>query len=76
MPMATKCMHNGKECGIGEALRLRDAARKQGDEAPKFTCLACENEVRPHKKGSNGQAAHFEHHDRNRGCDLSHKLPD
>lgn len=75
MPKATRCLHDGRECGVAEALRLRDAARRQRQDPPTFTCVDCGEPVRPHKEGRNGQAAHFEHHDRNKGCDLSHRMP-
>jgi hypothetical protein len=32
----------------------------------------CHGRVRAHSTGKNGEAAHFEHHERNPGCSLGH----
>lgn len=34
-------------------------------------CPACHGRVRPHKKASDGVAAHFEHYAKHAGCSLS-----
>jgi hypothetical protein len=51
---------------IETALALREAGVK-----PDYRCVKCEQPVRPHKKGTTDQAAHFEHLVRNTDCSLS-----
>jgi hypothetical protein len=38
-----------------------------------YRCLECDESVETHRKGKNGQAAHFEHLKRNSKCSLSDK---
>ena len=52
--------------GIDDALSLRE-----GQVRPGFWSIECHQAVRPHKRGTTGQAAHFEHSDRNAKCSLS-----
>jgi len=36
----------------------------------RMRCPECHGRVRPHKRGKNGEAAHFEHAERSPGCTL------
>jgi len=67
MPKATTCELNGRVISVEEALRLRSETGRRGSY-PAFSCLECGEYVRPHKEGTTGQAAHFEHKKRNPGC--------
>ncbi len=53
-----------KEISISEAL---------AGIGENYRCLKCDESVKPHRKGRNGQAAHFEHFKRNSKCSLSDK---
>lgn len=68
MPRATTCELDGQIIGVEEALRLRDEAAGRRGPYPEFSCRECGEPVRPHKEGTTGQAAHFEHKKRNPGC--------
>ena len=70
MPLATTCTLNGIEISIEDALEIRDA-RRRNQPYPAFRCCSCGEPVRPHKEGTTGQAAHFEHHPANPDCTLS-----
>ena len=70
MPKSTTCLLNGRQIDIGEALDLRDSARKRQIEDPDFLCIECDKPVCPHKESSYG-APHFEHRSRNPDCNLS-----
>jgi hypothetical protein len=69
-PKATTCeIMSGsgwKVITIGEALTMRGRGRWPGGR-----CIECHQPVRPHKLGTTGQAAHFEHLDRSKGCTRS-----
>ncbi len=67
MPKATTCELDGQIVGIEEALRLRDEAPRRRPY-PEFRCRECGELVRPHKRGTTGQSAHFEHRIRNPRC--------
>ncbi len=67
MPRETTCELDGQIVDIEEALRLRDESPRRGPY-PGFRCRECGELVRPHKKGTTGQAAHFEHRKRNPNC--------
>ena len=67
MAKATACLLNGRRIEIAEALRLRQAEGM----TPPFRCIECGKQVRAHKRGTTGQAAHFEHQERNPSCSLS-----
>jgi len=71
MPKATECTFEGKPLEIVAALELRRNAPR-GTKLP-FYCLSCGKSVRAHKKGVSGQAAHFEHLERNPACPLSYR---
>ena len=75
MPKATTCLLNKSEVGVDEALRLRDEARRTGQQSPDFRCTDCGEAVRPHSDGGDA-AAHFEHLRRNPACPLSDPLRD
>ena len=66
MPKATTCKLDGRIIDVEEALYLRQRSRSY----PRFRCRECNEFVRPHKKGTTGQAAHFEHQERSPGCSL------
>jgi len=66
MPKATICKLNDRPIDIDEALAIR--ARKP---TVVFFCSECGERVRAHKRGSTGQAAHFEHMIANPRCRLS-----
>ena len=70
MPKATSCKRFGQIIGVDEALRLRDEARRRRRAYPPFRCRECDEFVRPHKKGTTDQAAHFEHRESSPGCPL------
>jgi hypothetical protein len=67
MPKATFCHLEGRQINIAEALRLREATKTP----PDFRCAVCSEHVRPHQRGTTGQAAHFEHRTKNPLCSLS-----
>ena len=60
MPKLIVCKDGQELIGIGEALRRRDEAITVKAEAPYFKC-SNEHRVYAHRKGTTGQAAHFEH---------------
>lgn len=64
MPRLTTCVLGRNTIDVGEALRLRDAARQP---RPDFCCGTCGKPVRPHRASDHGDA-HFEHLDRNADC--------
>ena len=66
MPKATMCNLDGRLIGITDALLLRKARN-----AAMFRCRDCGEQVRPHREGTTGQAAHFEHQTKNPKCALS-----
>jgi hypothetical protein len=70
MPKATTCKLDGQLVEIEESLRLRDEAARRREPYPEFRCRECAELVRPHKEGTTGQAAHFEHRRRSSGCRL------
>lgn len=70
MPRATTCNLYGRSIGIEESLRLRDEAVRRRGKYPAFRCIECDALVRPHKRGTTGQSAHFEHRERNPDCPL------
>ena len=67
MPKATYCHLEGRQIDISEALQLREA----GKNSPVFRCTVCGEHVRAHRRGTTGQAAHFEHRAKNPLCSLS-----
>lgn len=67
MPKATFCHLEGRQVDIAEALQLRET----GKNSPVFRCTGCGESVRPHRTGTTGQAAHFEHQVKNPRCSLS-----
>ena len=69
MPRSVHCRLGEDAIGIAEALELRRDAR--GGQGPPFRCLECGQPVRAHRGGTTGQAAHFEHINRNPACRLS-----
>lgn len=71
MPLAVHCFYGDRLIGIEEALDLRK--RRGRRESLRFYCEECRKPVRPHELGSTGQAAHFEHRERNPACSLSHR---
>lgn len=73
MPMMTSAISTRTSVSIEDALRLRDEADESGEPRPRFDCDECGRAVRAHKTGTNGQAAHFEHKERNYGCSKSHR---
>ncbi len=70
MARATTCDMNRREIAIDEALRLRDDAVIRRRPYPEFCCRECGEYVRPHREGTTGQGAHFEHRRRSPGCSL------
>ena len=50
-----------------EAISIDDALRRRGEP---MRCPACHGAVRPHKEGTTGQRAHFEHLKAEVGCRL------
>lgn len=56
-----------KPVGVDEALEIR----RRRDRWPGGRCVECHRPVRPHKLGTTGQRAHFEHLDRNPDCSRS-----
>ena len=67
MPRLTTCVLGTSTIDVGEALRLRDAARAARRPRPDFCCGTCAKPVRPHKASGHGDA-HFEHLERNPHC--------
>jgi hypothetical protein len=70
VPKATSCKLYGQIIGIDEALHLRDEARRRRRPYPPFRCRECDEFVRPHKRGTTDQAAHFEHRESSPGCPM------
>jgi hypothetical protein len=66
MAKATKALAGKHVIEIERALEM-----KADGYRPSFRCSECGGLVRPHKKGTTGQAAHFEHLSRNAQCSLS-----
>ena len=66
MSRSTTCMFNGRQMDIQTALEIR--CRKSDAD---FRCVKCGERVRPHKEGTTGQEAHFEHVTGNPRCELS-----
>lgn len=66
MPKAIKAYAGKHEIEIERALEMKAAGYR-----PAFRCTECGEAVRPHKTGTTGQAAHFEHLARNPQCTLS-----
>jgi hypothetical protein len=64
------CILDGREIDVEKAIAIRDA-RLPRQPYPSFRCRICGKSVRPHKEGSTGQRAHFEHHPANPDCPLS-----
>jgi hypothetical protein len=66
MPKSTTCevrfAGGWRTMDIDEALATRETDGR---------CPACHEPVRPHKTGTTGQAAHFEHRKENLACPLS-----
>jgi len=73
MAKMTSCISNGNKINIEEALNLRNQAESRGADKPEFLCIECNLPVRAHNAGG-GAAAHFEHHERNSVCSLSHTI--
>ena len=73
MPLATTCDYGEQTIGIEEALRIRDATPRDRRGALPFRCIKCGKPVRPHKKGTTAQEAHFEHRESNKACPLGDK---
>jgi hypothetical protein len=69
MPLAVFCSFEDGRLAIEDALELRSRAPRRR-KLP-FLCEECGQPVRPHRAGTTGQAAHFEHHRRNPDCRLS-----
>jgi hypothetical protein len=67
VPRLTSCDLGTGTIDVGEALRLRDAARAAHRPRPDFRCGTCAEPVRPHQASRHGEA-HFEHLDRNARC--------
>jgi hypothetical protein len=70
MPKTTTCNLDGRLVEVSEALQLRDRAKVLKAALPLFRCRECGEQVRPHKRGTTGQEAHFEHRVRNLRCSL------
>ena len=66
VPKAITCTLNGNEIDVANALQMRARGA-----SPVFRCIECGESVRPHKQGTTGQAAHFEHNSKNPLCPLS-----
>ena len=63
------CVYKGKEISIDDALKIRKKTNGHLSNET-FKCVACKQPVRPHKQGSTGAAAHFEHRKSNDRCPL------
>lgn len=72
MPQSTTCevteAGKPKIVNVADALGLKDS---QSD----FRCIECHQLVRPHRRGKNGMAPHFEHLVWNANCPLRQKRP-
>lgn len=71
MPRSVVCNYEGDRLGIEEALEIRH--RSSSGTLLRFTCVQCGKPLRAHKAGTTGQAAHFEHFERNPACSFSAK---
>jgi hypothetical protein len=72
MPRAVFCRFEGDRLAIHDALELRERTPRSSKLS--FVCEECGQPVRPHRAGTTGQAAHFEHYERNPECRLSDPL--
>lgn len=70
MPKATTCYLDGRLIDVDEALRLRAQVNQRNAATLVFQCRECGERVRPHKTGTTGQQAHFEHREKNERCSL------
>lgn len=66
MATSTKCLYKGEVITIEFAI-----ITKKTNKSAVFTCVQCEQSVRPHLGGGHTNA-HFEHLKRNENCPLSH----
>jgi hypothetical protein len=66
MPKATEAKLNGRTIGVEDALSVR---ARNSDVV--FRCIACDERVRAHSRGTTDQAAHFEHFVANPDCRMS-----
>lgn len=61
MPRVTTALYKGRDLHVDEALPIRDAARRRGDQGRLlFQCRECGRQVYV-TKGSSVGSAHFEH---------------
>ena len=63
MPKATRCVLGSRTITVEEALAIPEIEVRR-----RFRCVQCGERVRAHKKGTTGQAAHFEHMSANPRC--------
>jgi 5-methylcytosine-specific restriction endonuclease McrA len=73
MPRAITCILQGREISVDEAIRIKNAAPRDGKKRLGFTCIECGQPVGPHQSRT-GHTPHFEHSRRNAACSLSHKM--
>ena len=66
MPKCTTC--EVRSAGGWRTMDIDEALATQETDG---RCPACHEAVRPHKTGTTGQAAHFEHRKQNPSCPLS-----
>ena len=72
MATATEAKYGTTVISVDSALSIRSVVRSSGQPVPEFRCVECDGPVRPHKGGGHA-SAHFEHLQRNLGCNLCHK---
>lgn len=63
MPTAVFCIYDSGHLSVGEPVEFRRRANRGVKLL--FYCEECGSLVRPHKAECTGQAAHFEHNNRN-----------
>ncbi len=66
MKAAVNCNFNNEVLTVEEALGIRDSSKSK----PFFTCIHCNEAVKPHKASRNADA-HFEHYERSYSCPYS-----
>jgi hypothetical protein len=71
MAMSTTC-----KIAVGKSWKTIDIQQAIEMKVHDARCIECGERVRPHRKGRNGAAAHFEHLARNFDCSLSHHPPE
>lgn len=70
----TTCIYQGKIISVEQALGIREASLPSEGTKPVFTCVECQEPVRPLRARASGSVvAHIQHSNNNPACSLSPK---